>query len=178
MRRVLISVGVVVALVGVLFLVFAGRDRAQDEGIGADAHIPAKAPGFVLPDERGGEVALESLEAELRIVHFWASWSPYTEEGLRALVQLKEEYGDRIAVVALNRDTVPAEGKAYLDQIGVGDTLLFAYDAEDTYYREVGGYNMPETVFVLPDDTIHRHVHAPMTFEEMRAIVVAMLGTS
>jgi thiol-disulfide isomerase/thioredoxin len=133
--------------------------------------VAPTVPDFVFPDAQGNPVALADVQAELRVITFWASWSPYSRDELPTLARVKEAYGDRIAVVALNRDTNSAEGRAFLEAIGLADELIFAYDRDDTYYKEVGGFNMPETVFVDTEGRILHHTHGPMTEEAMRAVI-------
>lgn len=132
-------------------------------------------PEFSFPNERGEDVVFATIQAPVRIVNFWASWSPYSKEELPSLAALKREFGDRVEVVALNRDKNPANGRAFLAEIGLSSEITFAYDSEDTYFRRVGGYNMPETVFVGPSGEVLAHVHGPMGLEVMRATVSDLL---
>jgi thiol-disulfide isomerase/thioredoxin len=166
-RTVLLVVALVVVLALYLYLAFRDNSTVDDS--------VARAPGFSLPDATGLDVVLSDIQADLRLVHFWASWSPYSAEDLTSLSRLQTEFGDKVAVIALNRDTNPQEGKDYLAGLGVGDRVIFAYDREDTYFKEVGGYNMPETLFVAPDDTILLHVRGPMPYETAREHIVRLL---
>lgn len=134
-----------------------------------------KAPSFALPDASGNTITLESVQGEIKLVNFWASWSPYAREELKVLARIKENYGGRVEVVALNRDKVPAEGKEFLRSIGLEDELLFVYDEGDTYYKQVGGYAMPETVFIGPDGEMREHVRVPLSYEEASARLDALL---
>jgi thiol-disulfide isomerase/thioredoxin len=134
-----------------------------------------QAPAFSLPDASGNILSLSDIEGKVTIIHFWASWSPYSKEELTSLVQLKKEYGDAIAIVALNRDHSPAEGKAYLESLQLGDALLFVYDKDDTYFKKVSGYAVPETLFLIENENIFYHQHGPMKYDEMKAQVMTVL---
>ncbi len=136
-----------------------------------DSPVYVYMPDFSFPNEKGEQVVFTNIQAPVRVVHFWASWSPYSREELPALVTLERESEGVIKVVALNRDTNPADGRAFLRDIGLASELTFAYDAEDTYFRTIGGYNMPETIFVGPRGEVLEHVHGPMSLEEMRSVV-------
>ncbi len=163
----IVALAVVAGLVA--YVVLTSRSGPEpDESV-------ARIPGFSLPDAGGLDIVLSDIHADLRLVHFWASWSPFSTDDLRTLSQLQAEFGDRIAVIALNRDTNPEEGKAFLAGLGIGDSLTFAYDKEDMYFKEVGGYNMPETLFIAPDDTILLHVRGPMPYDVAREHVTALL---
>ncbi|KKS35375.1 MAG: Thiol-disulfide isomerase and thioredoxin [Parcubacteria group bacterium GW2011_GWD2_42_14] len=145
-----------------------------------DSNEPAEytllqAPDFSLPDASGKNISLETLEGDVKVITFWASWSPYTREELTSLSKLKEEYGDKVSVAALNRDANPAEGRAYLETLGLGEVLVFAYDQQDEYFKKVNGYAMPETLFLNADAKIVFHQHGPMTYDEMRAQIETML---
>jgi thioredoxin 1 len=47
------------------------------------------------------------------VVDVWAQWCPPCRVIERSLVELAEEFGDRIAVVALNADDSPAVARTY-----------------------------------------------------------------
>jgi len=174
--RTYIGVAIVcVCIVGVA-LYFVLRGKGGDESATPPAQqVPVVLPDFRLPNEQGVEVVFTDVEAQVRVVNFWASWSPYSVTELPALVQLKQEFGDQIEIVALNRDTNREDGKAFLRSLNLGSELLFAYDTADTYYSQVGGYNMPETIFVGADEEVLAHIHGPMTYEAMRTQLVSLL---
>jgi len=175
MKRLQLLVGIALlgaVLVGGVHLVVTGRgDTAR-----STTESTAQVPDFSLPDATGRQVVLSQVDAPLKIVNFWASWSPYSREELPALARLQQEYKGQVAVVALNRDTVPADGRAFLASLGLGDALVFAYDANDEYFKEVGGYNMPETMFVDRNGMILAHIHGPMEYNTMKAHVDRLLS--
>jgi len=175
MRALRVGVGVFIILcvVGVgVYLVFRERPTADRE--------PTPEPtvfltDFVFPDRSGNPVALEDIKADVRVINFWASWSPYSRTELPALAELKRVYGERVAVVALNRDTNPAEGREFFDGLSLSDGVVALYDQHDTYYKTVGGYNMPETLFVDEEGGVLVHVHGPMTYDEMKQTLDRLL---
>ncbi len=127
----------------------------------------SSAPEFNLPDSLGNNITLSEVGGEIKVVNFWASWSPYSADELSALVRLKNEYGDRLAIVALNRDVISEEGKAFLESLDLGSSLIFVYDKNDEYFNKVDGYAMPETLFLNKDGDILIHKHGPMSYDEM-----------
>lgn len=169
--RHLVVAGVTVcAVLGMVFILFHTKEEVPT---GTTATY---VPDFSFPDASGEPVVLDDLVGEVRVINFWASWSPYSKDELPALVALKREFGDRIAIVALNRDTTPSDGRAFLASLGLGEDLLFAYDREDGYFKEVGGYNMPETIFVGPEGQVLHHVHGPMMYEDMKRVAEGLLN--
>jgi thiol-disulfide isomerase/thioredoxin len=169
---------VLCVLVVAIAVVLMFKERTTHEVLRQPEIQPVLAPAFSFPDASGALVSLEALDAPVRVVTFWASWSPYSRQELQDLVRLQEAYGDRIAIAALNRDVDPSEGRAFLEKLALGDTLVFAYDTADTYYKEVGGYNMPETLFVGPDNEVLYHQHGPMQYDAMVEVLERLLDES
>jgi len=132
-------------------------------------------PEVTLPDVHGIPVTLSSVQADVRVVNFWASWSPYSRDELPALARIKKKFGDRVAVLAVNRDTNPNDGKAFYSSLGLGDDVVAVFDQADTYFKEVGGYNMPETLFVDREGGILLHTHGPMTEKEIDEALTVLL---
>lgn len=72
-------------------------------------------------------VELESSDGEARtlaaiaaqkpaVVVFWASWCPYCKALLPELAKLQRQYGDRVAIVAINVwEEKQADARAYID---------------------------------------------------------------
>lgn len=169
-RHALVALVLLCVVGGVVFMLSHTREEVST------GPTATYVPDFSFPDARGAPVVLTDIKAEVRVINFWASWSPYSKDELPALVTLKREFGDRIAIVALNRDTTPSDGRAFLASLGLGEDLLFAYDREDGYFKEVGGYNMPETIFVGPEGEVLHHVHGPMELESMKRVVGELLN--
>lgn len=148
----------------------------RDDGDETVSEVSQKAPGFTLPDASGKNISLEALEGDVKVITFWASWSPYSRDELNSLARLKEEYGSKVSVAALNRDTDSSEGRTYLESLNLGDALIFAFDKDDEYFKKVNGYAMPETIFLDTEGNIVAHQRGPMTYEEMRAQIEFMLN--
>lgn len=175
MKHSLFAVGAlcIIALVGVGIFFLLKSDPEEVHEVLPPEYVTA--PNFVLPGTSGKEVVLSEVDADIRIVNFWASWSPYSKTELPALVRIKKEFAEHVEVIALNRDTTPEDGRTFLTSLNLGDDLLFAYDAKDEYFKEVEGFAMPETLFVDRDGNILVHVHGPMTEEVMRAHLTEIL---
>lgn len=175
MKRLLIF-GLLVVLVGlgIWVLLRDGSSNVPYTEPDAVVGLPI-APDFSFPDASGKEIVLSEVMSPLRIVHFWASWDPSSAEALRTLAEIALEYADTVRVIALNRDAIPAEGEAYLERLALGGAITFAYDTQDTYYRELGGYNMPETVFLGSDGEILHHARGKMSAEALVATITRLV---
>lgn len=176
MRALRAGLGALTIIAVVLAGVYVVMTKRAGEKDGTRVEPTTFVSDFSFPDRTGTPVRFENVDAELRVITFWASWSPYSKTELPALAKLKDEYGRKIEIVAINRDANPNDGRAFFDSLELKDALVEVYDTEDTYYKTVGGYNMPETVFVNGGGGVLKHVHGPMTYDEMRATIEYLLN--
>jgi len=58
--------------------------------------------------------------------------------------------------------------KRYTDEQGITNNLVFLLDPSDSFYQSIGGFTMPETIFVDRDGSIREHKRGPMTQAEIR----------
>jgi len=58
-------------------------------------------PGFSLNDLSGKPIAASELAGRVVLVEFWATWCPPCRSTLAWLGELKQKYGDRLAILAL-----------------------------------------------------------------------------
>jgi cytochrome c biogenesis protein CcmG, thiol:disulfide interchange protein DsbE len=61
----------------------------------------ATLPKFKLTDLAGHQLTAEQLAGRVVLVEFWATWCPPCRSTLQWLGELKQRYGDKLAVVAL-----------------------------------------------------------------------------
>ena len=85
-------------------LIIAGKKevvRQEHAGAsGASAEIAA-LPKFSLSDLSGRPITVEQLSGRVVLVEFWATWCPPCRSTLEWLGELKHNYGDNLAVLAL-----------------------------------------------------------------------------
>ncbi len=132
--------------------------------------------GLVLKDYAGREVPLSEFKNRLLVVHVWASWCTYCGEELRNLARLKDIYGDEIHIIAVNRAEPLRDAEAFSTALGIGDGIAFILDPEDAFYKEIGGYAMPETVFIDDRGEIVYHQRGPMKLPDVIEKMNVMLG--
>jgi thiol-disulfide isomerase/thioredoxin len=85
-------------------LILAGhKDVVSREhaGVSGAVHELASLPKFTLTDLAGHPLTNEQLAGRVVLVEFWATWCPPCRSTLQWLGELKQKYGDNIAVVAL-----------------------------------------------------------------------------
>lgn len=146
-------------------LFFASKKTEQKQ-----EHAPevVEVPQFTLPDASGELHTLGDIHAEIKIINFWASWSPYSKSELTLLGRIRDEFGGSVFVVALNRDMHTQDGVSFLANEDIKGDILFVFDKEDEYFRKVEGYAVPETIILNKEDQVLFRKRGPITYEEIK----------
>jgi thiol-disulfide isomerase/thioredoxin len=85
-------------------LILAGKkDEVSREHAGASSEFTeiAALPKFTLADLSGRSITAEQLSGRVVMVEFWATWCPPCRSTLQWLGELKQKYGDNLAILAL-----------------------------------------------------------------------------
>ena len=125
-------------------------------------------------DYEGHKIGLLSYRLKRLIVFSWATWSPYSEQEFRDLLALKSKHGNEVQIVAINRGEPLAEAKAFTDKLHMGDAIVLLLDPEDAYYKSIGGYAMPETLFISPSGDATLHQRGPLGAAEIESGFVSI----
>lgn len=132
---------------------------------------------LVLEDYDGEEVALSDFKRELIVVNTWASWCPYCGEELQNLQRLKDRYGDDVQIIAVNRAEPFEEARRFMEEWGIDrQKVKLLQDADDSFFRSIEGYAMPETIFINTRGEIIHHQRGPMKIDEVIAQIDALTG--
>lgn len=132
---------------------------------------------LTLKDYDGENVELSDFKRELVIATVWASWCPYCEEELRNLTKLKDTYGDDVRILAINRAEPFEDAKRFMDEAGIDRSkILLLQDADDSFFKSIQGYAMPETIFITSRGEIMHHQRGPMNSEEVAAKIDALIA--
>lgn len=168
-------IGAAVALMmsGVAFSLL--RHWRKDVSVVPGMEAAVLAPQFALKDYGAGEVHQHDFLGTPALIYVWASWCPLCTEGLENLAAMKKEFGGAIAVVAINREesrdvAVRASARSH-----TATGTIFLLDPDDTYYRAIGGFSMPETIFVDRTGMIIFHTRGPLQKEEIRRRIHALI---
>ncbi len=149
-RRGRLVAGVTGAVIlGVLFAVFGSR-------IGINTNeIPSPLVGKPAPDlqlpllESDGTVDLATLDAEVTVLNFWASWCLQCRNEHPDLVSTNDAYADRgVVFVGINYQDDLGPATAFLDELGRGDGYLYVSDPGSRAAIELGVFGIPETFFI------------------------------
>ena len=97
-----ISIFLIAALVvgGAFFFYFQNNTAEVSAEVGTE--VGMQAPDFTLQNMNEQEVSLSDYKGKKVFLNFWASWCPPCREEMPDMQKLHEEYGNEIAVLAVN----------------------------------------------------------------------------
>lgn len=175
MRQALaITLGIGALLVGIAgVLAIVSRTVPGEPSRRAE---PERAPDFALQDLDGNTVRLADVVGKPLVVNSWAAWCPFCRKELVDFAAAQREFGERVTVIAIDRAEARDVVRRYSDEIGVTDALVILLDPEDTSYRSIGGFSMPETIFVDAGGSLVLHKRGPMNLEEIRQHIERTIG--
>lgn len=122
---------------------------------------------LTLKDYDGNDVRLSEYKREVLVIHSWATWCTYCADELRNLATLKKKYGKNILILAPNRAESIHTSKPFSDALGLGDSITYLLDPEDAFYKSIGGYAMPETLFINDRGEVFFQQRGPMIISEV-----------
>ena len=126
------------------------------------------APDFELLDLSGIPHRRSSLLGRILVINFWSADCPHSVRADRRLLELKSEWGDRVAVwsVACNRNERMEDSARVAAERGVDPLLL---DPDQAVADRYGAVTTPH-VFLIDAAGILRYAGAPddVTFGQPR----------
>jgi len=141
---------------------------------GGDSNSPTSKSDFdkfahvTLAGYNGNTVSLEDFRSKPLVINSWAVWCPFCRAELADFAALQQEFGDRITVIAIDRQEPLLKAKGFTDELGITNDMLFLLNSSDSFYKLIGGFSMPETIFVNGAGKIVVHKRGPMELDEMR----------
>jgi thiol-disulfide isomerase/thioredoxin len=141
----------IVIIVGVAIFIGLGWYSLQNIDVDTPAVVDVDKPlkiDFALTDYDGNAVSLEDYIGKPLIVNSWAAWCPFCLDELPDFVTIEQEFEGQVEVIAINRAESAATAKKFTDELGVRSDLTLLLDADDAFYKFLGGFAMPQTAFV------------------------------
>ena len=135
-----------------------------------------KRISFALADQEGNLVRSRDFKGKVLIVMSWATWCPSCKRELLDLGALQKEFPNDVAAVAINRAEPANEEGPYADALALGVSVLFLTDPEDAFFKAIGGYAMPETLFIRKNGDVAAHERDVLSLDRMRKTVDTILG--
>jgi thiol-disulfide isomerase/thioredoxin len=119
----------------------------------------------------GVSVSLQEItNGKPAVINSWATWCPFCTKELGDFAELQKNNPD-VIVIAINRRESNEKNLEYLNETNLADSLLFLLDEDDKFYKSIGGFAIPETIFVNSDGTIETHKRGPMNIDEMQLLL-------
>lgn len=173
MNKVLVIIIGILVIGGIGWLVISNQTALVESNSQAQFE---RAPGFALQDYDGKTVQLADFAGRPLVINAWAAWCPFCRKELVDFVTVQKEFGDKVIIIAIDRAETRDIAKKYTDELGVTGDMVFLLDPRDTFYKSIGGFSMPETVFVNSNSDIVFHKRGPMDAQEMRERINKILN--
>jgi len=164
MNRVLAIIIGILIVGGVGWLVISNRIVPDKSNHKAQFE---KAPDFALRDYDGKTVRLVDFNGRPLVINSWAAWCLFCRKELVDFVAAQKEFEDKVVFIAVDRAESRDIAKRYTDELGVTGNMVFLLDPSDSFYQSIGGFSMPETIFVNSDGNIVFHKRGPMDINEI-----------
>jgi peroxiredoxin len=106
-------------------------------------------PDFTLRDLSNREVSLNDFKGKSPVLlFFWATWCPYCQKSLPAMISLREKYSDQdLAILGIDLDEPRDLVQDYIDKFNVNFTILI--DERNVVSSQMGIVGVP--TFILVD---------------------------
>jgi thiol-disulfide isomerase/thioredoxin len=157
-----------VSIATLFVLVGAGCSGTSTDDSATKTEQSVFAPKFALQDYNGNTVSSDDFVGRPMIINSWAAWCPFCRKELPDFVTVQKEFENEVVFVAIDRQESLKTAKGYTDEIGITDDLVFLLDPKDSFYRSIGGFSMPETIFVNEEGKIEFHKRGVMDLAEIR----------
>ena len=150
------------------------RGVAAAEACDADAK-PARLD-YTLSDMNGEKVNLASLEGNVILLNFWATWCGPCKIEIPWFVEFQRKYKDHgLVVLGLSVDDTPEQIKPFAEQFQVNYPMLIGLGQEE--FQEAYGpvWGIPVTFFIDREGTLCRTHMGIATKDEFQKDLDALL---
>ncbi len=180
---------VVLVLIAVIGYLFAEKQQSSAQSAmpavsrqatGQAAALPLAghmAPNFTLTDLQGRTVSLLSLRGRPVVINFFASWCPPCKMETPDLVNMYQQYGEKVQFLAVNMapDDTLSGVQEYVRAFGVPYPVLL--DSSGAVEATYGVIDIPTSFFIDSKGVIMSRVVGFMPPVMMRAKVAQLLGS-
>jgi cytochrome c biogenesis protein CcmG, thiol:disulfide interchange protein DsbE len=136
----------------------AAESRLLDRGRGP-VTVGELAPDFSFTLTDGSTTRLSDLRGTPVLINFWATWCLPCVEEMPAIEQVYRDAEGGLAVLAVNRNELPAAIARFAPTVNVSFPLIA--DLGGTIGDRYTVTSLPTTYFIAGDGTIHaRHIGA------------------
>lgn len=128
---------------------------------------PAAAPNFSIANIHGGRINLDDFKGSLVYVDFWASWCGPCRKSFPFMEELQQQYGDDLAVIAINMDKEEGDAHRFLADHEV--TFLIGHDPNGDVAKQFGVIAMPSS-FIIDRDGLIQEAHTGFKSKDVKKI--------
>jgi len=137
--------------------------------------VYGNVPNFRLQDYLGRYHVLSEFAGYPLVINVWQADNPFAAEELRAFADIQLERGNKIVIIAINRGEPLSLAKGFTDKLGVTGNIIFLMDLSDSFYKALGGFQMPETLFINKEGRMVDRKHGPMKMPEIKQRIERIL---
>lgn len=143
----------------------------------SDASAVGKAAPlhFTLEDMNGVDVSLASFKGKVIVLNFWATWCTPCREEIPWLVELQNQYRDRVVVLGISVDDPREKLKPYAEKMGMNYPVLIGNGREDVQEAYGPLYGIPVSVFVGRDGRIAKRHSGIASKDQFERQIKALL---
>lgn len=183
MNKTYLYIGVAILIVAIGGVIISGGGSSQESTPNGGDKISTDTQKNVNPlpvdielkDYDGNTVSLTDYIGTPLVINSWAIWCPFCVEELKDFAQVQQELGDQVIIIAIDRAERGSRVQSFTDDLGVTNDLIFLLDSRDAFYKKIGGFSMPETVFVNAEGNIVIHKRGPMEAAEIKEKIQSIL---
>lgn len=161
----------IISIVVAALLFFGGLFVLSRIGAGElvqNAKLPSSVAQLSFERQNGeGIIALADFSGKPLVINTWATWCPFCVQELSEFDRVQQEFGNEVVIIAVNRFESRSQAQNFTEGLGL-DNVLFLLDSGDNFYQNIGGFSMPETLFINAAGEIIHHKRGPMQIAEIR----------
>jgi thiol-disulfide isomerase/thioredoxin len=169
-KQMLVLSAVTVLIVAGIFLL-----ESPSEGVVCEYEETGNVYSITYADDKGKCRELSEFKNQVVVINSWASWCPFCVEELPDLARLADDFSE-ISVIAINRAESSKNAKEFLSTLPLSKKMHTLFDPEDSFYRYIDGFGMPETIFIDSSGAKLFHKRGVMSFQEMRDTVNLLIN--
>lgn len=155
------ALGIVLIGIIVIFTVTS----STDSNVEVSKSAASQAPEFALLDYDGNSISSTDISGPA-IINVWATWCPFCKNELPDFAEIQREFPE-VEVVAVNREESRESAQSFSDTLE-SNNIIWLLDETGSVYKAIGGFAMPETLFVNAEGVIVVHKRGPMRLDEIR----------
>lgn len=174
-KTIIFLIGVLILLAALTYF-YVGKYGSL-AGLQNDLKSIEPETEFSYTDLNGNIINLNDFKGKPLVVNSWASWVPFSQTELPLFILFADKYQDKINFLAINRKEPVGVVKSFLATYNIPESSLFLLDPSDNFYKVVGGYAVPETVFYDADGVLVSHKRGSLTEVQLQTLIDTLLST-